>query len=101
MMSNQQTGVEVKVSFFKLAFFLFFCTPQIEIDSNVNQESWGTHFFPLSPGPHTIKIYFKYFFMPHCGANSIDITVNEGQVTRVHYVMPPWMFSKGRIKEVK
>lgn len=100
-MPEQQSGVEVKVSFFWMAFFLFFCKPRIEIDGNVNEKPWGTHFFPLNPGPHTIKIYFKYIMMPQCGANSIDIVINKNQISHVQYFMPPWMLAKGRIKEVK
>lgn len=53
------TGVEVKLSFFALAFFFFACTPRVEIDGKVRKKAWGTHFFPVSPGKHTIKVYFR------------------------------------------
>jgi hypothetical protein len=99
-MSAGQTGVEVKAGFFPLAFFLFSCTPRIEIDGTPNEKPWGTHFFPLAPGTHRIRIYFKYMFMAECGANSIDIQVVDGHVVRVSYYMPPLMLAKGSIKQL-
>jgi hypothetical protein len=98
MSLNSRTGVEVKVGFFPLALFLYFCTPRIEIDGKVHKVSWGTHFFDLPPGGHTIKIYFGYLFMPYCGANSIDVVVEEGKTRKVRYWMPPLIFAKGSIR---
>ena len=101
MSNGRQTGVEVNAGFFPLAFFLFFCRPRIEIDGQVHKKSWGTHFFPLAAGRHTVKVYFGYFFMSHCGGNAIDIKVEEGSTTRIKYYMPPWMLAKGSLKEVR
>lgn len=92
------TGVEVRVRFFPLAFFLFFCTPRIEIDGVAHKKYWGTHFFELAPGSHTICIYFRYIFMSACGRNSISVNVEPGKVTQVSYYMPPWMLAKGSIR---
>ena len=101
MMSNgSQTGVEVKLSFFPLAFFLFACKPRVEINGAVEERSWGTHFFPTQPGRHSIKVYFRYLFMSQCGANTIDVSVTDGNVTRIKYYMWPWMFAKGSLKTV-
>lgn len=97
-MANAQTGIEANVRFFPLAWFLFFCTPKIEIDGTVFEKSWGTHFFPLAEGRHTVKIWFMYFFS-RCGMNSIDVQVTDGRVSRISYYMPPWMFAKGSLKE--
>ena len=98
MTEQEVTGVEVKVGFFPLAFFLFFCTPRIDIDGQVHKKYWGTHFFELSPGTHKITVYFRYFVMARCGENSISVDVASGTVTRVRYNMPPWVFSKGSMK---
>lgn len=91
------TGVEVTAGFFPLAFFLFFCTPRIEIDGTVHEKSWGAHFFELPPGMHKITVYFGYLFKPRCGENSIQVNVAAGTVTHVRYNMPPWMFAKGSL----
>jgi hypothetical protein len=98
MAEQGMTGIEVKTGFFPLAFFLFFCTPRIEIDGQVHKKSWGTHFFEVSPGTHTITVYFGYFFMSRCGQNSISVNVPAGTVRHVRYNMPPWMFAKGSLK---
>ena len=90
--------LEIKTGFFPLAFLLFFCTPVIEIDGRPERRSWGKSRFDVPPGTHRVKIYFKYLFKPQCGANEIDVTVAEGQVTNVKYWMPPWMFSAGSLK---
>lgn len=39
-----KTGIEVKTSFFPLAFFLFFVTPTIEINGEKYKEKWGEVF---------------------------------------------------------
>jgi hypothetical protein len=96
-----QTGVDVKAGFFPLAFFLFMCAPRIVIDGGEPQlRSWGTHFFPLSPGRHTVKVYFKYLFSSECGANTREIDVTEGSVVRVTWYMWPLMFLSGSMKVV-
>lgn len=94
------TGVQIETSFFPLSFFLYLCTPTIVIDGSGCKRSWGRHFFPLPPGPHNIRIYFRYMLMEYCGANAINIMVQEGRVSRVNYEMPPWMFSQGSIREL-
>ncbi|MDG2285739.1 MAG: hypothetical protein P8N43_09440 [Alphaproteobacteria bacterium] len=99
-MTNSDTGIEVKVGFFPLAFFLFFCKPRIEINGQVHLKSWGTHYFPVEPGEHTVKIYFGYPGMEQCGANSISVAVNEDETVKVNFYMPPWILSKGSINVV-
>jgi len=92
------TGIEVKTEFFPLAWMLYFSTPIIEINGQKNSRKWGQHFFELQPGEYTVKIYFPYFMQNQCGANQINISVLEGQVRKISYNMPPFMFSKGTIK---
>ncbi len=101
MAAPRMTGVEANVGFFPLAFFLFACRPRIEIDGVTHTRPWGTHFFELAPGRHTISIYFAYLFKPKCGLNSITVDVQPGQVTRIRFYMPPWMFAKGSLKVVR
>ena len=97
---GSQTGIEVTTGFFPLAFILFLCTPRVVVDGTVYMRPWGAAFFALPPGPHTIRVFFKYLFMNECGANTITVNVQPGQVTRVKYNMPPWMFARGSLKQV-
>jgi len=101
-MSAQQTwtGLQIETGFFPLSFFLYFCTPTIIIDGVACQRPWGVHYFQLAPGIHTVTIFFKYIWMDQCGANSINVTVYEGYVSRIKYEMPPWMFAKGSMREL-
>ena len=92
-----KTELEIKLGFFPLAFYLFACTPVIEIDGEKNQRSWGSHYFEVTPGQHNIKIYFPYIGMSECGANEVTIDVQEGAKRKVSYYMWPWMFAKGSI----
>ena len=92
-----KTKLEIKLGFFPLAFFLFACTPVIEIDGEKNSKSWGKHYFELTPGQYKIKIYFPYAGMSECGANEVTIDIQEGIKRRVSYYMWPWMFAKGSI----
>ena len=94
-----KTGIEVSTSFFPLAFFLFFCTPIIEINGQKNRRSWGTYFFELKPGEYDIEIYFHYLFMPKCGANRIMLSIMDGQTRRIRFDMPMLMFEAGTIME--
>lgn len=98
MQQQPPTGVVVRAWFFPLGFFLFFCTPTIVIDGQTYGRSWwSNHFFPLTPGRHNVKIFFKYLHMDECGANSIDVDLERGQVRKIKYFMPPWMYAKGSI----
>jgi hypothetical protein len=93
-----RTGINVKTSFFPLAWILLFCKPVIEINGHKIKKSWGTSFFDLQPGEYHVKIYFAYVFKPECGANSINVSLRPGEVRNISFYMPPWMFSKGSMK---
>ncbi len=97
MQQQPPTGIQVKTGFFPLSFFLFFCTPVIVLDNQPIRKSWGTTFFPTQPGQHTIKIFFRYLWMAECGANAATVTVQPGQVTKVNYYMPPYVYAPGSI----
>jgi hypothetical protein len=89
--------LEIKLGFFPLAFFLFLCTPVVEIDGEKSQKSWGSHDFKITPGQHKIKIYFPYMWMSECGANEVTIDIQEGLKRKVSYYMWPFVFAKGSI----
>ena len=101
MQQQPPTGIVVRASFFPLSFFLFFCTPTIVINGYMYKGSWDNDlFFPVLPGWYNVKIFFKYLYLNECGANSINVGIAPGQVRRINYFMPPWMYAKGSITEV-
>ncbi len=94
------TELEIKTSFFPLAWFLYFVTPVIEINGKKHKMKWGTHSFDLPVGDYVVKIYFPYMGKSECGANEVKIKLAEHQKTKITYNMPPWMFAKGKIKVI-
>ena len=97
MQGQPTTGIQVHTGFLPLAFLFYLCSPTIVIDGQLSKSSWGTKFFPTAPGQHTVKIFFRYMWMAECGANSATVTVQPGQVTKLNYYMPPFIYAKGSI----
>ena len=96
--SGEGTGILLKVEYFPLGFFLFFCRPTVVINGCPLRLGWGRHFLPADPGTHTIEVFFRYLWKPRCGANSVAARVTQGLATRVSFYMWPWMFAKGSLK---
>ena len=88
----------VNTDFFGMAWFLYFVTPVIEINGKRMSRPWGTSQFDIDPGDYTVKIFFSYLFMSECGANSVNVRIEEGKSKKVTFYMPPWMMAKGRMK---
>jgi len=93
-----KTGIRVHLKFFPLAFVLNAITPIVEIDGVKQQKKWGKHFIQTSPGRHFVRIYFPYMGKKECGANHIQLSINNNETKSLSFYMPPWMFVKGKIK---
>jgi hypothetical protein len=89
---DEETGIEVSVAFFPLAWILLLCTPRIAINGRVRQRPWGTYFFPVRPGVYEVEIWFPYLWRQKCGFNSREVEVQAGETARVSFYMWPWMF---------
>lgn len=95
---KKETGIIVEATFYPLSLDLYFFKPIIEIDGVVFRGLWWKQiFFPTSSGSHTVRIYHRYLFRPECGANSIDLTINDGDIWNVKYFKWPLMYAKGLI----
>ncbi|MEY2437532.1 MAG: hypothetical protein QOF97_2368 [Acidimicrobiaceae bacterium] len=98
-MAMNQTGIEVTAKIWLI--FLYFATllfkPVVEIDGQAQTGTWGTTFFPTSPGNHSVTVYWKaYWFIP---SNKATTTVNvpEGQVAKVVYETSWFFLLPGKI----
>lgn len=99
-MAGTSTAIQVETGFFPLAFLLFLCTPRIVIDGQLHEAPWGVQSFPVSPGSHTVRVFFRYLVMSEAGANAIEVNVGAGDTKRVKYTAPLLLTMKGTIKEV-
>jgi hypothetical protein len=95
-MGQAPTGVEVRAKIIPLAFILYLLHPKIEIDGQVTKGQWGSQFFPLAPGSHTINLWYNYLFGPANKA-TIDVSVYEGQVAVVTYKTRWLVFLPGKV----
>ena len=100
-MTNQseQAAIEVKPTYFFMAFLLALCKPRIQLDGGPpEQYTWGEeHRFPVTPGRHSVRVFFKYLMVPECAANDIEVDVPPGQVVTVTYKAPLIVTLKGKM----
>jgi hypothetical protein len=67
------SGVRVTTRTPPIAFLLLLFKTKVTIDGDTHVVSWGTTYFPLEPGPHSVEIGFRYFFGSNMGSASIPI----------------------------
>ena len=95
--SIQDGQMTISLGFFPLGFFLFFCTPVVDINGRATKYSWGTHTFSLRPGRYKVGVYFRYLWMKKCGSNWVEFDLADGESKNVSYYMWPWMFARGKM----
>lgn len=96
--SGSGEGVEVTGRHNPLALFLYLVPLKVEVDGQAESGSWGARFIAVPPGQHQVTVYFPYLFKPRCCEGSASVTVSPGQVTRVGYRAPMFMFSPGKLE---
>ena len=91
-------GITVTTKFFVLAFLLYFFKPVIHVDGSPGvKNTWGTTFFPLPPGQHTVRCYVPYLFFPTMGDNSVTVDVPPECVIDVTWNAPWLVFLLGKM----
>jgi hypothetical protein len=91
-------GIEVTGRHNPLAWILYLLPLKVEVDGQVESGPWGTRFIAVPPGQHQVSVFFPYLFNARTCEGSASVTVNPGQVTRVSYRAPIFIFSSGKIK---
>jgi hypothetical protein len=91
--------INVRPTFFILAFILWRFPPRTEIDGAPAQRIKWRKDNPIqvTPGAHHVAVYFRYVFMRHAGKAEIDVNVAEGQTVTVMYKAPWLVFLAGKI----
>ena len=95
--SGAESGIAVRTKFFALGFLLYFFRPKIHVDDGYAiDQPWGTYFFAVPPGRHTVRCYVPYLFYRTMGDNSVSVDVAPGQVVDVQWRAPWLVFLKGK-----
>ena len=76
-------------------------TLTVEINGTSHQRKWGTHFFELPPGRHTVEVYMRNLLLGSKEATaSTVVTVEEQKVARIKSSPPTalWHGTSGRFQ---
>ncbi|MGH9025009.1 MAG: hypothetical protein ACRDWD_02675 [Acidimicrobiia bacterium] len=99
--SSAGTGAEIEINatFLILAFLLFFFKPTFVIDGQAyTSQPWRTPVrFPVSPGPHSVRVFFPYLFIKECGPADVDVDVPPASTVPIEYKAPWLVFLAGRV----
>ncbi|MBE7187081.1 DUF2510 domain-containing protein [Jatrophihabitans endophyticus] len=97
---QQQPGsvLEIRPTFFFLAFLLVFFKPYYSINrSPAVQAQWKQNHVPVPPGRYEVTVWVNYLFRPQLGINSVLVDVPPGSSAVVRWRAPLTIFTKGRI----
>jgi hypothetical protein len=92
-----RSGVQVTTRTPPIAFLFLLFKTKVKIDADTYVVPWGTNYYPLEPGRHSIEIGFRYFFGGNMGRSAAEIDVVAGHVVQVTYHPPAQIFSSGSI----
>jgi len=90
-MTQAQTGIELTTKYFILAFLIVIFPLTITIDGQPTKGKWGTAFYPVPAGSHTIEVSWKAYWFYPSNKSSTTVTLAEGQTVRLQYYAP-WFF---------
>lgn len=92
----QLGAIELKTSFFPLAFLLYLFPAKAVIDGHSElAHGWGTKVYPVPAGRHTVRVWCPYFGMMKMGDGNHELDVVAGQVTAVEWKCPWLVFLGG------
>jgi hypothetical protein len=81
-----------------LAWILYFTKLTVEVDGDAHVGRWGERTVSISPGPHDVKVFFKYLMKARAGEAAISVVASEGTAVPISYKAPNLMTSPGRIE---
>jgi len=93
---GQMGGIELKTSFFPLAFILFLFPAKAVIDGGAEMgHGWGTKVYPIPAGRHTVRVWCPYFFIFKMGDATQTVDVGVGEVVALEWKCPWLVFLTG------
>ncbi len=97
--SEPPSGIRIETGFTPLAFLLYLCRPRLVLDGGDEMElPWGDAWFPVAPGDHTVRCWYRYLFWKHAGDATVTVYVGPGQVTHARYRPAAFVFMAGKWK---
>jgi hypothetical protein len=95
--TKSRSGVQVTTRTPPIAFLMLLFKTKVTIDGDTHVVSWGSNYYALEPGHHSIEIGFRYFFGGNMGRSTAEFDVAAGHVVQVTYHPPAQIFSAGSI----
>jgi hypothetical protein len=92
-----RSGVQVTTRTPPIAFLFLIFKTKVTIDGDTHVVSWGTNYYALEAGHHSIEIGFRYFFGSNMGRSTAEFDVVPGRVVHVTYHPPAQIFAAGTI----
>ncbi len=90
-------AIEVKTSFFVLAFLLFLFPAKATINGSAElNQGWGVQVYPVPAGRHQVRVWCPYFGMMKMGDATHVVDVYPGQATVVEWKCPWLVFLQGQ-----
>lgn len=95
---NPGSMLDIRPSFFPLAFLLYFFKPYYSINgSPATVGQWKQNNVPVPPGQYHVSVWLKYLFRPQMGLSTIVVNVPPGAAAVVTWRAPHTIFGTGRI----
>lgn len=94
----QGAVIEVKASYFVLAFLFALFKPKASINGSAPFDiRWGVTPLPVAPGRYQVEVWVPYLFLPTMGRNGAVVDVPEGGQVMVHWRAPWLVFLQGSV----
>lgn len=94
--SGAMGAIEVKSSFFPLAFLLFLFPAKASINGSADlNQGWGVQVYPVPAGRHQVRVWCPYFGIMKMGDATHVVDVQPGQATVVEWKCPWLVFLDG------
>jgi hypothetical protein len=90
-MAQSPSGIELTTKHFILSFLIVIFPLLLTIDGQEIKGKWGTQFYPVQPGNHTVTVSWKLYWVVPVNKAVENLALADGQVARMTYYAP-WLF---------
>jgi hypothetical protein len=90
-MAASPTGIELTTKHFVLNFLIVIFPLTINIDGQAVKGKWGTQFYPVQAGSHSVTVSWKLYFVLPVNKAAMTVSLADGQVARLQYYAP-WLW---------